>query len=309
MTGALAVRDDLPDLLGTAPADLVDDDRPPAVDYVTARRRAARIRRRLATYTEMRQDIADAYACRDWAVLGYGSWYRYLEGEFAAEMQHLARSREDRRQAVADLRGQGLSTRQIATATGVDPKTVRNDLDGVDQPAAVTGTDGKTYSARRPSPAATSPAAAAAAGEDRSPAGWAGQSDSALSSPAGRDLEDPQADSGPAVPPAVATPGQPGHDPLAGVGDDYERDPAKRLAAVAAVAPAFVQPAAAADRRAQITTNVGSLALAINNLHALVRDAGVDDVPLFALRQQRDDLDRLIRRLETTAAPTPEGTP
>ncbi|MBM7083624.1 hypothetical protein [Micromonospora humidisoli] len=39
-------------------------------------------------------------------------------------------------------------------------------------------------------------------------------------------------------------------DPLAGVGQDYETDPARRIAAVAAVAPEFVQPVAAGTHTA-----------------------------------------------------------
>jgi hypothetical protein len=155
---ALTVRDvDVPDLLGTAPADLIDrgaEQRPASAD--TARQRAERIRADLKSYTRMRQDIADAYACRDWAALGYESWFAYLEGEFGEQLQQLARDREQRPAAVRDLRTQGLSTRQIGAVTGVDPKTVRNDLDaagqvGTDSPpdGKVIGSDGKSYPARR----------------------------------------------------------------------------------------------------------------------------------------------------------------
>lgn len=145
--------DQLPDLFGTAPADLAAaDPREVTADLTTARQRAERIRTDLVTYSRMRQDIADAYAQRDWAALDYGSWYAYLQGEFGQELQQLARSREERQLAVGDLRGQGLSTRQIAAVAGVDAKTVRNDL--ADQPTAaptdkVVGSDGKSYPAVR----------------------------------------------------------------------------------------------------------------------------------------------------------------
>lgn len=152
---------ELPDLLGTAPADLIDQAaEQPAADVATARQRAERIRADLAGYTRMRQDIADAYACRDWLALGYDTWFAYLEGEFGPELQQLARDRGERRQAVADLRGQGLSTRQIGAVTGVDPKTVRNDLAEVGtspQPERVTGSDGKTYPAKKPAPETAKP--------------------------------------------------------------------------------------------------------------------------------------------------------
>jgi len=61
---------------------------------------------------------------------------------------------EDRRELVTQLRAQGQSTRQIAEQLGVDPKTVRNDLNvaeatGENSPVdRVTGKDGKSRPAR-----------------------------------------------------------------------------------------------------------------------------------------------------------------
>lgn len=355
MSGALAVIDG-PDLFGTAPSDLVPDVDQFA-DSTTARQRAERIRAQIVSYHQMRQDIADAFAYRDWAALGYSSWYGYLEGEFGPELQQLARHRGQRADAARDLRAGGLSTRQIAKVLDVDAKTVRNDLADGPAPAAVVGADGKTYPASRavqapagtpaapaaagiegpagPVPSAADPradadkvtdrpgspnaaaerarveretaaafpigcrvewpthaAAQAGAGEVRTiyPGGLAlwviddagfghtvapvrahvvASPDAPNDSPAGRDLQESASSvPGEAVSTTVATTGQPGPD--------------------------------VAERRAQITANVGQLALAVNNLRALLRDATVADVPLFALRQQRDDLDRLIRRLEAT---------
>lgn len=142
----------IPDLLGTSPADLIDRvaDQPVAT-LDQARQRAERVRAGLDSYTRMRQDIADAYACRDWLALGYETWFAYLEGEYGPELRRL--TRDERPAAVRDLRTQGMSTRQIAAATGVDARTVRRDLGQVGHdapPAAVTGTDGKTYAATRP---------------------------------------------------------------------------------------------------------------------------------------------------------------
>lgn len=328
MSGALAVIDG-PDLFGTAPSDLVPDVAEFA-DSITARQRAERIRAQIVSYHQMRQDIADSFAYRDWAALGYSSWYGYLEGEFGPELQQLSRHRGQRADAARDLRAGGLSTRQIASVLDVDAKTVRNDLEGAPAPETVTGADGKTYPASRASqsPAGT-PAAPAAAGIE-GPAGPAADASGTASaasgrdrpgppsdSPAGRDLQAPAFVSGEAGSAAVATAGQPGdefcpsgwvassgatwrcnqepghdgqhHD---GAGVRWDGDPAAEHRV---------------DRRAQITANVGQLALAVNNLRALLRDATVADLPLFALRQQRDDLDRLIQRLEATA--TTEGTP
>jgi hypothetical protein len=64
---------------------------------------------------------------------------------------------EQRREIVADLRAQGHSLRAIAGAVGVDPKTIRNDLSTgdrspVDLPARITGLDGRSRPATRPTP-------------------------------------------------------------------------------------------------------------------------------------------------------------
>jgi hypothetical protein len=143
----------VPDLLGTSPADLLDTvDEAPVATLDEARMRAERIRAGLESYTQMRQDIADAFARRDWLALDYPSWFTYLEGEYGDELKRLTRS--ERPGAVADLREQGLSQRAIGAALGVSKRTVETDLAQVATsshlPAAITGTDGKTYAAKRP---------------------------------------------------------------------------------------------------------------------------------------------------------------
>ena len=68
------------------------------------------------------------------------------------DRRHL--SLEQRREVVAALRSEGHSTRAIAKAVGVDPKTVRNDLGRTGDPSPVpdrvTGLDGKSRPATRP---------------------------------------------------------------------------------------------------------------------------------------------------------------
>lgn len=63
---------------------------------------------------------------------------------------------EQRRSVVAELRAAGHSLRAIAGVVGVDPKTVRNDLDKSggegSPPERTTGADGKTYPATKPKP-------------------------------------------------------------------------------------------------------------------------------------------------------------
>lgn len=143
----------VPDLLGTAPADLIDRySEAPVATRDVATRRAERIRAGVVAYAAMRQDIADAYAQRDWLALDYGSWHEYVQAEFGAELAKLAR--DDRREAVRDLRTQGLSIPQIASATGASTGTVHNDLKGFNSenlPKTITGSDGKSYPASRPS--------------------------------------------------------------------------------------------------------------------------------------------------------------
>lgn len=72
--------------------------------------------------------------------------------EFGAVRLQLPR--EARSETVRSLRDAGLSTRAIAAATGVNDKTVRNDLAGGEfsppAPAPIVGTDGKRYNATRP---------------------------------------------------------------------------------------------------------------------------------------------------------------
>lgn len=112
----------------------------------------------LALTDEIRVSVADlemkivqAYYGRAWTALEYESWDEYIQGEF--KTAPLALPREDRKTQVASLRSQGLSLRAIASATGVDHKTVKNDLDSPGEfspPAQVTGIDGKSYAAERP---------------------------------------------------------------------------------------------------------------------------------------------------------------
>lgn len=158
---ALAVR--LPDLLDTAPVDLVNHAERRDSTPAEARERADRLRSGIVAYAQMRQDIADAWAGRDWIALGYQDWPAYAEAEFGEQLARLARG--DRQQAVADLREQGMSTRQIAGVTGIDARTVRRDLDQVGRdapPATVTGSDGKQHPATRPAKPDLSPAILAA---------------------------------------------------------------------------------------------------------------------------------------------------
>jgi len=105
-----------------------------------ARVLTARIRESVAGVWDL---IVEAYTSRAWTSLGYDSWDDYTRTEF--DGVRIALPREDRREVVGSLRDAGLSTRAIASAIGVDDKTVRNDLAGAENSAPVIGADGKQY--------------------------------------------------------------------------------------------------------------------------------------------------------------------
>jgi hypothetical protein len=157
MTAPLALTANLPDLLGTSPADLIDQESRHDSTRAEALERAGRLRAGIVRYAEMRQDIADAFACRDWVALGYDNWPAYIAGEFGEQIAQLARN--ERREAVADFRSQGMSTRQIAESTGMPQSTVSDtvrQLTGsgqLSQPERITGADGKDRPASRPTAA------------------------------------------------------------------------------------------------------------------------------------------------------------
>lgn len=102
--------------------------------------------------------IKQAYQSRAWSALGYSSWDDYCTREFGTSRIRLPR--EERQEVVASMREIGMSTRAIASATGVSKPTVIADSRRAggqelttSGPAPVTGTDGKTYSPRpRPMP-------------------------------------------------------------------------------------------------------------------------------------------------------------
>lgn len=106
-----------------------------------------------ADWVALTEGIIEGYQRRAWLGLGYGSW-----AEMCAELD-LPRieDRELRRELVGSMRGEGMSTRAIGAALGASHQTVQRDLPAgpngpADQPAHVTGADGKTYPATRPAP-------------------------------------------------------------------------------------------------------------------------------------------------------------
>lgn len=116
-----------------------------------AQKRAERIRGGMRSFVETRREIAAAYAERDWFTLGYESFDAYVESEFSESRLRL--SADERREAVAELRRAGMSTRAIGSALGISKDTAARDLATVADetvPDRITGTDGREQPASRP---------------------------------------------------------------------------------------------------------------------------------------------------------------
>lgn len=146
LTGALPLVPDLPDgPVSTAAAEALTN----AIRH-TAREVGDRLAR-------LRVLVEQAREREVWAVLGYPSWTAYL----VDVLEPMRVPRDERREIVGYLTGQGLSTRAIAPIVGADQKTVVNDRRALmsdplvageedSSPAPVRGLDGKTYEARAP---------------------------------------------------------------------------------------------------------------------------------------------------------------
>ena len=69
--------------------------------------------------------LLEAYKGRAHEVLGYDSWAEYCSAEFATDRLRLPRG--ERREAVAKMRDEGMSVREVAAALGVNKETVVHD--------------------------------------------------------------------------------------------------------------------------------------------------------------------------------------
>lgn len=85
------------------------------------------------------------WEARAWEMLHYDSWESLCDSR--GWTKRVALPRPERREVVATLRQEGMSTRAIASATGSSEATVRRDIQagGASNDAPVRGTDGKTY--------------------------------------------------------------------------------------------------------------------------------------------------------------------
>ncbi len=111
------------------------------VETSEARSRARRIRDHMEEVWPL---VIEAYQKRDWEALGYDSWEAYCREEIGRPIRLTT---SERKQIHSEMADTGMSTRAIATVTGVTQRTVSNDLSGEKNfsPAPVTGLDGKTY--------------------------------------------------------------------------------------------------------------------------------------------------------------------
>lgn len=111
--------------------------------------RADRITARLSGAADLMLDlVAEAYAGEVWTVYGLPSWAAYVAAKVPA-LSVIGRGLplEERRDAVAVLRGRGLSLRAVSDVLGIAPNTVRTDAAARDvAPAEVISLDGSRRS-------------------------------------------------------------------------------------------------------------------------------------------------------------------
>ncbi len=100
------------------------------LDETAARRLDGRIRVMAGSVRDQVQTLArlidQAKAGEVHAVLGYPSWTAYIADVFSSAPLHL--EREQRRELVGYLSGEGMSVRAIGQTVGADRNTVRSDL-------------------------------------------------------------------------------------------------------------------------------------------------------------------------------------
>lgn len=121
----------------------------------------ARVDRVRLAVSQAREDLVSLWREHAWLSLGYASWDELCDAEFGVRM---ALPREERREVVADLRAEGMSTRAIGSALGIADQTVRADMVRLREitqsdptPARITSLDGRERPATRPAPANPTP--------------------------------------------------------------------------------------------------------------------------------------------------------
>lgn len=128
-----------------------------------ARERVERVKAQVAA---ARSDLVALWRGRAWLALGYASWDALCDAEYGVRM---ALPRDERREAVAELRAEGMPVRAIGPTLGLPKSTVHDDLkatrlsgSGQTEPERVTSLDGRERPATRPTPPPAEPAEPAA---------------------------------------------------------------------------------------------------------------------------------------------------
>jgi len=159
---ACAYREDIAVMTTNAEVVVIDAEVVEVLDEAAARKLDGRIRVMAGSVRDQVQTLArlidQAKAGEVHAVLGYPSWTAYIADVFTSAPLHL--EREQRRELVGYLSGEGMSVRAIGQTVGADRNTVRSDLRQVGEfhppghspapPQAVTGMDGKSYPPAEP---------------------------------------------------------------------------------------------------------------------------------------------------------------
>ena len=121
---------------------------PVAGDYLMDRQRAEELLGDLRRSGEVFiVGMVEMWRGQGWLALGYSSWDDLCDSELRGMRVNLPI--ESRREVVAELTDEGMSTRAIGSALGVSEETARRDQRATNVARAPTvGLDGKTYQPR-----------------------------------------------------------------------------------------------------------------------------------------------------------------
>ncbi len=127
---AITIGEDITVMTTNAEVAVIDAEVVEVLDETAARRLDGRIRVMAGSVRDQVQTLArlidQAKAGEVHAVLGYPSWTAYIADVFSSAPLHL--EREQRRELVGYLSGEGMSVRAIGQTVGADRNTVRSDL-------------------------------------------------------------------------------------------------------------------------------------------------------------------------------------
>jgi len=127
---AITIGEDITVMTKNAEVAVIDAEVVEVLDETAARRLDGRIRVMAGSVRDQVQTLArlidQAKAGEVHAVLGYPSWTAYIADVFSSAPLHL--EREQRRELVGYLSGEGMSVRAIGQTVGADRNTVRSDL-------------------------------------------------------------------------------------------------------------------------------------------------------------------------------------